>query len=59
MPITPTPKREAKKKAARCRMVTYGGFIVMAGPAPKMKPERCMLPPLANGFCEKHNPENW
>jgi hypothetical protein len=55
-----TPQREGKKKAERCKMVTYGGFFIMAGPAPKgVKPERCPLPPLDNGFCEKHNPENW
>lgn len=47
-------------KATRCKMKTYGGVFIMAGPAPRgMKPEQCENAALANGFCEKHNPEHW
>lgn len=51
--------KEAQKKP-KCKMVTYGGFFIMAGPRPKgVKPKRCPDAALANGFCERHNPENW
>ena len=55
-----TVAKESKKKPEPCKMVTYNGFFIMAGPPPRgAKPERCPLPARSNGFCEKHNPKDW